>query len=121
MDRHCDGKSVKALSLAKGKQQITLPLPQLPGGTHIAHIRILNSKGGVCDAGAIKVTTPEIAAVKVEFAKADRCYSFKAPVNFTVKSAKFLNSDKLVVRIEDSEFREVFMQKRKPQPSCLSP
>ncbi|MBR7138534.1 MAG: beta-galactosidase [Lentisphaeria bacterium] len=113
MDRHCDGKSVKALSLAKGKQQITLPLPQLPGGTHIAHIRILNSKGGVCDAGAIKVTTPEIAAVKVEFAKADRCYSFKAPVNFTVKSAKFLNSDKLVVRIEDSEFREVFRAEKK--------
>ena len=113
MDRHCDGKSVKALTLARGKQQISLPLPHLPGGTHIAHIRILNSKGGVCDAGAVKVTTPESVSVKIAFAQADRCYSFKALVSFTIKSEKLLASDKVVVRIEDTEFREVFRKEYK--------
>ena len=112
MDRHCDAKVVKQVALKGGKQQITLPLPHLPGGIQIAHCRLLNAKQAVCDVGAIKITTPEIASVKVKFTAPDRCYSYKKAVTFNVESEKFLPADKLVVRVEDTEFREVYRSEK---------
>ena len=108
MNREINGKMNSVQNLKAGRQKVLLPLPHLPGGTSIAHCRILTAKGAVAEAGAIKIDRPSTASIKVAFTAPDRCYSFKAPVTFSLQSSKFLPGDKISVRIEDTEFREVY-------------
>ena len=116
MTRECNGKKVQTFSLKQGLNTFRLPLPPLPGGTSIAHCRLLNEQGAVHDAGAVKTEIPHSALLQLSFKASDRCYSFKRPVDFTVKSEKFLPGDTVTVRIEDTDCREVFRKEYKAVP-----
>ncbi|MBQ7696902.1 MAG: beta-galactosidase [Lentisphaeria bacterium] len=108
MNRESDGGLVRTVDLKAGKNTVSVELPVLPGGTELAHCKLLDARKAVLDAAAARLEIPETAGIKVAFSAADRCYSFKAPVNFTLQAEKFQKGDKIKLRIEDTSFREVF-------------
>ncbi len=111
-NRETDGKTIQNVQLNSGKQEIAIPLPSLPGGLHIAHIRLMDSSDKVMDAAAMRFDTPETAKAKISFTSQNRIYSPGSPVKFNVSSTGTSNSDKLEVTIEDSFFRTVYIAEK---------
>ena len=77
-------KVLLPLKLAAGKNTVKLPEFQLPGGTFIAEIRLLDDKGYVADAGAFRFDRAETLPVTVKLASADRIVPRDKALEFQV-------------------------------------
>lgn len=107
------GTRKRTVILAKGANSVPLPAIALPGGTCVAHVRLLNAAGGVLDAAAVRVERPLICTLKLGFAgNKTRCFRQGKPVNFTFSCEGARPKDKLECRVEDSNGRVVFKDSR---------
>ena len=107
-NRELDGTSLQNINLKAGNQNAVIALPALPGGLHIAHIKLLDAQDKVLDAAAVRFDTPVTAAAEIKFANADNAFKFGSDVKFNVAVNNAQAGDKLLVSIEDTKFRTVY-------------
>ena len=120
VNRELDGRIKQDVKLKSGMQEVSLPLPPLPGGVHIAHIQLLDARNKVLDAAAMRFDTPITAQAAIRFAAANRIYQPGQPVEFTVDTTNFQAGDKLLVSIEDTNFRTVYQAEKNSSQADFS-
>ncbi|MBE6384126.1 MAG: hypothetical protein E7048_00515 [Lentisphaerae bacterium] len=87
------------VNLTAGKQVIFPDNFELPGGTFVADLRLLDSKGKVVDAGAIKLFRKEITPLTITLKNKDRIFPHPGKVEFTVDAPGMPQGAKIAVEL----------------------
>ena len=106
--REVTGKVEQKVQLNGKKQSVAIKLPTLPGGINLAHIKLVDSADKVFDASAIRLDIPVTAKAEIKFANADNAFKFGDKVKFQARVSGTKSGDKLLVTVEDSDFRTVY-------------
>ncbi|MBR4674296.1 MAG: beta-galactosidase [Victivallales bacterium] len=105
--RSTDATTVQDVSLKTGENSIQASTPELPGGCHIVHYKLMNTADKVIDAGALRFDTPVQSPISIEYAHKDRIYATRKPIEFSVTAENIQAGDVIQVALEDTEGRVV--------------
>lgn len=116
-NRFDDGSVSSEVNLTTGANEVQLKLPQLPGGDHLAYFYLLDSKGGIYDAGAMNFATPEPVKLTLTYPNAKRILPADKSSEIVINCNDPAAGDTIYVDVEDTEFRIVQTHKFKAAKS----
>ena len=106
LHRYEEAMLTETVSLKKGRNALALRRPDLPGGEHVVHLRVLMSDGQVSDAAAWRLPTPDSFAPVLAFSHANRIYEAAERVAFAVTATNTLPVDAVfAAEIEGCNYR----------------
>ena len=112
-NRFDDGSVTSEVDLKAGSNKVQIKLPQLPGGDHLAYFYLLDSKGGIYDAGAMNFATAEPVKLSFTYPNAKRILPADKSSEIVINCNDPAAGDTIYVDVEDTEFRIVHFQKFK--------